>query len=157
MEGFGERLAKARKAAGWTQEALADAIRVHKFTISKWERGDTRPGKPSDFDALGQALNVSAAWLRAGEGDPGAPYEPEEAAHDARRRRARAIPALAAKQRPGTDWQVVGRLARQLVDLDPTVGPEHLGRALTIAYALHQRGAWDEDLARQILAGVSLP
>ena len=39
MERFGERLKSLRKAAGMTQQELADKLNVHLQTVSKWERG----------------------------------------------------------------------------------------------------------------------
>jgi len=47
---FGDRLAKARTEKGWTQVELSEKMRVHRFTISKWEQGLTMPQKPTEFD-----------------------------------------------------------------------------------------------------------
>ena len=56
MPNFADQLAAARKAAGMTQEQLADAVHVARNTISSWEHGRTQP----DLDTLrllGQALH----------------------------------------------------------------------------------------------------
>ena len=37
--GLGKNIAKERKAAGWTQEKLAEQMQVAKQTVSKWEAG----------------------------------------------------------------------------------------------------------------------
>ena len=56
MPNFSDQLTAARKAAGMTQEQLADAVHVARNTISSWEHGRTQP----DLDTLrllGQALH----------------------------------------------------------------------------------------------------
>lgn len=56
MESFADQLAGARKAAGLTQEQLAEAVHVARNTISSWEHGRTQP----DLDTLrllGQILH----------------------------------------------------------------------------------------------------
>ena len=40
---IGSRIALARKAAGYNQDQLADAVGVHKQTISRWESGKRAP------------------------------------------------------------------------------------------------------------------
>ena len=39
----GKNIAQLRKSKGKTAEQLANALRVSRQTISKWERGDTVP------------------------------------------------------------------------------------------------------------------
>lgn len=41
METFAEKLKKARKAAGLSQQAMADRMLISKRTIEKWEIGKT--------------------------------------------------------------------------------------------------------------------
>ena len=48
MSSFADQLTTARKAAGMTQEQLADMVHVARNTISSWERGRTQP----DLDTL---------------------------------------------------------------------------------------------------------
>ncbi len=62
MENFGARLKSLRKAAGMTQQELADGLGVHLQTVSKWERDVSKP----DFSLLGEiaaALRVSLERL----------------------------------------------------------------------------------------------
>jgi transcriptional regulator with XRE-family HTH domain len=56
------RLARARKAAGYTQEALAEALDTDRSTIVRWEAGDTEP-LPFKRPRLAQVLGVTAAEL----------------------------------------------------------------------------------------------
>lgn len=57
---FGEWLRSARKAAGTSQDALAEASGVSQGTISNLERGASRP-EWSTLDALCRALGLSPA------------------------------------------------------------------------------------------------
>lgn len=62
MNNFGERLKSLRKAAGITQQELADKLNVHLQTVSKWERGVSEP----DISQLGEissALGLSLEKL----------------------------------------------------------------------------------------------
>lgn len=66
---FGERLALARRVAGYrSQQALADKIGVSSRTIRNYERGSTQPDAATleqlrevlgQFDAQGDAVEVA--------------------------------------------------------------------------------------------------
>ena len=43
MNIIGDKIGEARRAKNMTQEALADALRVSRSTVSSWERGRTEP------------------------------------------------------------------------------------------------------------------
>jgi len=43
MTTFAKKLRKARLERGWSQERLARALGVSKFTVQRWEAGKTRP------------------------------------------------------------------------------------------------------------------
>ena len=71
LPSFADQLTAARKAAGLTQEQLADAVHVARNTISSWERGRTQP----DLDTLrllGQVLHFDFM-----NGDAAPQAEPE--------------------------------------------------------------------------------
>ena len=43
METFAEKLKEAKKAAGLTQQKMADLMLIPKRTIEEWERGNNIP------------------------------------------------------------------------------------------------------------------
>lgn len=45
METFAEKLKKAKKAAGLTQQGMADLMLIPKRTIEEWERGNNIPAE----------------------------------------------------------------------------------------------------------------
>lgn len=60
---FGANLRRLRKAAGFdSQEALARAVDVSVFTISRYERGETKPDINGLY-ALAAILGVQASDL----------------------------------------------------------------------------------------------
>ncbi len=52
------RLVSTRKAAGFSQERLAEAVGVERSTVMRWERGETRP-QPWARPKLARALGIS--------------------------------------------------------------------------------------------------
>lgn len=65
---YGQRLRKARKAAGWTQPELGRCLDVDPATaavrISRYENGQHMPDGPT-ADALAKALRLPQAWFHA--------------------------------------------------------------------------------------------
>jgi transcriptional regulator with XRE-family HTH domain/tetratricopeptide (TPR) repeat protein len=55
--------ASARKAAGYTQESLAEALNVDRTTVIRWEAGDNEP-QPHYWPKLTRLLGISADELR---------------------------------------------------------------------------------------------
>ncbi|MGH3605335.1 MAG: helix-turn-helix transcriptional regulator, partial [Pseudonocardiaceae bacterium] len=58
MVGRRHRLVSTRKAAGFSQERLAEAVGVERSTVMRWERGETSPqhwARPK----LARALSIS--------------------------------------------------------------------------------------------------
>jgi len=154
---FGDRLSKARTDKGLTQVGLAEKMRVHRFTISKWEMGATRPQKPTDFDDLAFHLNVRVEWLRDGTGEQG----PYAAPLGDRQRRADIGRRLPPRQEaeagaPEVDWVLVASIVRALEGGEPRLSPDALGRALALTYSLVSRGreVLDDRLVREIRAAV---
>ena len=63
MPSIADQLTAARKAAGMTQEQLADAVHVARSTVSSWERGRTQPDLDTllwGTDANGEQLTFTA-------------------------------------------------------------------------------------------------
>lgn len=59
----GDRIRKARLAAGMTQEDLAKKIGVKYPAIHKYESGKVVNLKRETISALAEALNVKPSWL----------------------------------------------------------------------------------------------
>lgn len=59
---LGERIRKARLAAGLTQQQLGDAIGVNKSTIAGYERGGREPDALKII-GIAKALNVTGDYL----------------------------------------------------------------------------------------------
>jgi transcriptional regulator with XRE-family HTH domain len=65
--GQGRRLREARKAAGYTQVALAKEVGVAQSAISDLERGESRTMDDSTLLGLTRVLRVRPEWLKYGE------------------------------------------------------------------------------------------
>lgn len=62
IETFAQKLAQARKDAGYSQRQMADFMKISKSTIASYETGRTQP----DIETLGKLADfyeVSADWL----------------------------------------------------------------------------------------------
>lgn len=64
---IGERIKKARRAKGMTQQAFADAIGLKRNTVATYEMGKSLPSDRTITDIC-RAFDVSDEWLRTGEG-----------------------------------------------------------------------------------------
>ena len=60
---FGEKLKRARKAAGYTQTELGEKIGVGKNTIINWEGCRTYPHNREVYRTLADALSVGESYL----------------------------------------------------------------------------------------------
>jgi transcriptional regulator with XRE-family HTH domain len=58
------RLARARKAAGFTQERLAEAMHLDRSTVARWESGQSEP-LPYLRPKLAKTLGITLAQLEA--------------------------------------------------------------------------------------------
>jgi len=62
---FGERIKKARKNAGLSQEELAKKLKIGKRTLIDYEKDETEP-KPSTLIKIAEICNTDAGWLLTG-------------------------------------------------------------------------------------------
>lgn len=60
-----ERLRELRKKAGYSQEALAEALDVSRQAVSKWESGTTNPDI-NNLIRLGELYQVSTDFILLG-------------------------------------------------------------------------------------------
>lgn len=72
---LGDRLRKAREAAGLSQTELADLAGISRRSISKYESDDARPKRPQ-LIAWAMATGVPLSWLQ--DGDAPHPTTPDE-------------------------------------------------------------------------------
>ena len=63
-----KRIAAARKARGWTQAQLAEAIGLSRNYVWMIENGDRTPPDRTIADIC-RVLGVNEIWLRTGEGE----------------------------------------------------------------------------------------
>lgn len=102
-----ERLARRRRAAGLTQEQLAELLNTDRSTVQRWESGDTTP-LPGQQRKLARALSVTAAELA----DLLEPQDGNGSGSTTGR------VAYALQHPGGTDTVTVAQLRQQVSDLD---------------------------------------
>lgn len=59
---LGQKIRKVRMLNGWTQEELAEIIRVYQYQVSNWESDKAKPSLDM-LTALSEALGVTADEL----------------------------------------------------------------------------------------------
>lgn len=62
MESLGARIKFARKAAGKTQQAVADLFKIKRVNVTQWESMTTSPGRDR-IKPLADFLGTTAEWL----------------------------------------------------------------------------------------------
>jgi phage repressor protein C with HTH and peptisase S24 domain len=67
MTTIGDRIRRGRKLRNLTQQALADALRISRVSVTQWE-GDTTAPERDRIAKLAQVLDVSPDWLLSGDG-----------------------------------------------------------------------------------------
>lgn len=90
-DGFGPRLAQARKARGWSQEKLGAAVGVSQRVIAYYEADHAQPPGPM-LPELARALSVSTDQLLGLEPPPLSAPTPRQARLLARLKDAAALP-----------------------------------------------------------------
>ena len=63
----GDRIYEARKAAGLTQQQVADAVGVTKSSVAQWESGLTKNLRGENLVKVAKILNTSPDWLALGQ------------------------------------------------------------------------------------------
>ena len=97
MTTFGKNLTRYRRAAGLTQEALAEALGVSRQAVGKWEAGAAYP-EAEKLPPLADMLHCSLDALLRGAEEPESAAEPENGDREgaAAAQEAAADPAAAA-------------------------------------------------------------
>ena len=62
LRAVGQRVAQARKAQGWTQERLSEAVGIEAISLSRWETG-TRALSLSTLALIADVLEVGLGDL----------------------------------------------------------------------------------------------
>ena len=79
LQAIGQRVAKARKDRGWTQEALAEAVGIEPVSLSRLETGD-RALSLSTLARIAEVVGVGLGdLLDTGRELPDAPHGPDDA------------------------------------------------------------------------------
>ena len=63
---LGRRIREGRKALGWSQATLAEAVGVKQTAVSQWEQGSTRP-EPEKLSRIANLLQKTVSYLGFGE------------------------------------------------------------------------------------------
>ena len=119
MPGRRARLARARKAAGLTQEDLAHRVGVDRSTVGRWEAGETDP-QPWVRRKLAKHLGVTPAHL-----DGLLREEPAAQAEDDAFDRLAAVLEQPRRVDDGVGEHLAGVLAQQRKAED-VIGPRHV-------------------------------
>ena len=69
FETLAQRLKYARKAAGLTQDELADWPKISRAAISQYESGETLSIKSTALHPICKALGIESEWLVHGTGE----------------------------------------------------------------------------------------
>ncbi len=133
-----------------TQEALAVQIGVHRFTVSKWEQGITKPAKPNDYRELANILDVDADWLREGTGEMGHYTQPVSDREN--RNKLRGI--MTRPENAPVDWAKVGNMVGMIHVIEPKITEEKLTKALRLLWVFAKRGQVELDQVRDVLASL---
>lgn len=70
---LGDRIRRARRARGMSQEALANACGVSRPAVTQWEQNNGTKPDLVNLERLPSILGTSAEWLLTGRGESGLP------------------------------------------------------------------------------------
>lgn len=167
-------LAAARKAAGYTQEGLAEDLHVDRSTVQRWEAGEYAPW-PYLWPKLGRLLGLSREQLQALFAEDGPqpaartpPVDQAVALEDMKRRTlmkwsvaATAAASLSANAGSSVGLADVKRLERaaaRLHSLDQQHGGDSLWQAALVqahdGAQLLEYGSYTDTVGRQLLIAV---
>lgn len=73
----GEIIAARRKELKLTQQQLADAVKLNRSTLSRYESGEYKKIDFKMLEALAEALDTTPEYLTGRLDDPHATYEPD--------------------------------------------------------------------------------
>lgn len=107
---FGDRLAAARDAIGFSQGQLAKRLGVKRTTIANWEEDRAEP-RANRLQMLAGILNVSLVWLMTGEGE-GLSFVSDEAMDETAEELLRELSQIRAEHRRLAERS--GRLEKRL-------------------------------------------
>lgn len=62
MATFAERLKSLRREAGWSQQRLADELKLSKSSVNMYERGEREPGFET-METIADLFNVDMNYL----------------------------------------------------------------------------------------------
>ena len=65
LENIGARIRSKRESLGMTQQELAEMVNVTRYTISRYENGETEVGVIT-LNNIADALSVTVLWLLFG-------------------------------------------------------------------------------------------
>jgi DNA-binding XRE family transcriptional regulator len=125
------KLATARKAAGYTQEALAEALHVDRSTVQRWEAGHHAPW-PYLWPRLARVIGVTREQLQRLLTDDDAPSSPQPVTHGSPTNQAVALEDM--KRRTLMKWGVAATAA---ASASTTVGMADVKRLQRSAARLH--------------------
>jgi transcriptional regulator with XRE-family HTH domain len=115
MENWRDRANRARKAAGITQERLAESLEMTPGGVQKWLAGKTQPTL-EDINRIAVILGVAPAWLTHG-------LDPDDMlngiSEEARTTLRRFIQAERKEQSPSTLWATLNSIADLSLGANP--------------------------------------
>lgn len=134
---IGERVRRARLAAGLKQEALAYKAGVAVATLSRLENGRTAHPREDEFERIARALGTTTDALMGIEQEPDSPEDSPATYADLVRRAQKATgnrKVALGFARAITDWNKLGEAERQLLEAalailpDAPEGPEDISK-----------------------------